>query len=214
MNLEGTIISFLGDSITESFGPRIRYDTRIERSAKLKKACNYGICGTRMAHQFQPSPNPRHDLCMCARIYDMEKSSDIIVVYGGTNDYGHGDAPFGTMEDETFTTFCGAVDFMMRTLPTLYPDAVIVFLTPSRREGDLKIRSLSNPTAKPLLDYVNVILEKGKQYDIPVLDLYHNLGINPNIPEERDAYTLDGLHFNDPGYEKLANCIMDFLRAL
>ena len=50
-----------------------------------------------------------------------------------------------------------------------------------------------------------------KQFDIPVLDLYHNLGLDPQCFE---AYTMDGLHFNDAGHEILAQKLKDFIEAL
>ena len=57
---------------------------------ELKKVNNYGIGGTRIAHQNVPSEKPRYDLCFCGRAYNMERNADIIVVYGGVNDYIHG----------------------------------------------------------------------------------------------------------------------------
>lgn len=39
----------------------------------------------------------------------MDRNCDIVVVYGGVNDYAHGDAPIGTPEDTTPSTFYGAV---------------------------------------------------------------------------------------------------------
>ncbi len=38
----------------------------------------------------------------------MDNDADIIIVFGGTNDFGNGDAPFGEMSDRTPYTFYGA----------------------------------------------------------------------------------------------------------
>lgn len=54
MELEGKIINFLGDSITEGAGvddPQNIYVARIGRMCGLKVANNYGISGTRIARQ-------------------------------------------------------------------------------------------------------------------------------------------------------------------
>ncbi len=80
----------------------------------LEATYNHGISGTRLAHQSVPSECPRHDMRLCGRAYDLVKDADVIIVYGGVNDYIHGDAHFGTMKDDTPATFCGAVDFLMR----------------------------------------------------------------------------------------------------
>ncbi len=220
MELNGKIIDFLGDSITEGVGvtdrANNRYDNRLKKMCELKAVHNYGIGGTRIAHQSTPSEKPRYDLCFCGRAYDLDKDADIIVVFGGSNDYGHGDAPMGAIGDKTPATFCGAVWFLMNFLKTEYANKTIVFMTPARRVGDTEIpkRQEKQADAKPLVAYANVIEETAKQFDIPVLNLYENLGIDPNIPEQRAKYTTDGLHFNDVGHEYIAKVLMDFLKSL
>ncbi|MBR5633064.1 MAG: SGNH/GDSL hydrolase family protein [Clostridia bacterium] len=66
MELQGKIIDFLGDSITEGVGVtdkvNNRYDNVLRREYGLKETYNYGIGGTRLAHQSKPSAKPRHDL--------------------------------------------------------------------------------------------------------------------------------------------------------
>ena len=91
MKLEGLTVNFLGDSITEGTGvinvAENRYDNRLKRMYNLGATNNYGIGGTRLAHQEKPSDKPRYDLCFCGRAYNMDPSADLIVVYGGVNDY-------------------------------------------------------------------------------------------------------------------------------
>ena len=66
MELKGKTINFLGDSITEGAGvsdiQNNRYDNRLKAMLELKKLNNYGIGGTRIAHQSVPSEEPRYDL--------------------------------------------------------------------------------------------------------------------------------------------------------
>ena len=224
MELKGRIIDFLGDSITEGYGvedcANNRYDSILKRECELKEAYNYGIGGTRLAHQRVPSEKPRYDLCFCGRAYNLDPSADIIVVYGGVNDYIHGDAPIGEMGDQTPATFCGAVWWLMNFLKTTYVGKPIVFMTPARtyRDGISDLvpsnRLCKLPDAKPLLFYVETIKETAKQFDIPVLDLYHNLGIDPHDPEDHANLTVDGLHFNDAGHKIIAAKLKAFLEAL
>lgn len=224
MNLENKIIDFLGDSITEGVGvedrKNNRYDNVIKRKCHLKDTFNYGVSGTRLAHQSVPSEKPRFDLCFCGRVYDINPEADIMIVYGGINDYIHGDAPIGAPEDTTPATFYGAVEFLMHHLKENHPDKTIVFLTPAHscysdiREWKPSPRPIKRSDALPVIDYVNIILEKGKKHGIPVLNLYETLGIDPNKEEDRLRYTADGLHFNDAGHAVLADRIIQFLEAL
>ena len=225
MDMKGFKVNFLGDSITEGSGVKdiahCRYDNRLKEMCHLSAVNNYGIGGTRLAHQVCPSGKPRHDLCFCGRVYNMDTSADMIVVYGGVNDYLHGDAPFGQIGDTTPATFCGGVYFLMNYLQENYKDKPVIFMTPARcyyeREtDDLKVSPHPNkqPDAKVLLDYVEVIQETAKQFHFTVLDLYHRLGIDPHDPEHYAAYTADGLHFNDAGHGILAQRLKEFIESL
>ena len=224
MDLNGKIIDFLGDSITEGVGvsdrANNRYDNVMRREYNLKATYNYGIGGTRIAHQSVPSAKPRHDLCFCGRAYNMNKDADIIVVYGGVNDYFHGDAYIGKPEDTTPLTFWGGVNFLMSLLKENYAGKTIVFMTPAREcvhgiTDELPSpRPIKKEDAKPLIHYVDIIKEAGEKHGIPVLDLYHNLPINPNIPEHTEKYTVDGVHFNDAAHAIIAKTLGDFLLAL
>ena len=225
MELTGKIIDFLGDSITEGYGvadrENNRYDNILKRECQLKAAYNYGIGGTRLAHQRVPSDKPRYDLCFCGRAYNLDPTADIIVVYGGVNDYLHGDAPVGKMGDQTPATFCGAVWWLMNFLKTQYQDKTVVFMTPARYCGQGKKSDTvphphagKLPDAQPLLFYVETIKETAKQFGIPVLDLYHTLGIDPHDPDDCNNLTIDGLHFNDERHKIIAARLKDFLQAL
>ena len=224
MILQDKIIDFLGDSITEGVGVtnrgENRYDNVLKKLCGLRAVYNYGIGGTRLAHQQKPSAKPRHDLCFCGRAYDLNPDADIIVVYGGVNDYIHGDAPIGQYGDETPATFYGAVRFLMNLLRTQYADKTVVFLTPARlfyfgmSGAEPSIRENKREDALPLLGYTEIIKKTAAEFDIPVLDMHEKLGIDPTDPEQYEKYTVDGLHFNDAGHHHIAACLRDFLQEL
>ena len=224
MELKGKVINFLGDSITEGVGvtdiENCRYDNRIHKQYGLAAHYNYGVGGSRLAYQSVPSEKPAHDLYFLGRAYKMYKDADIVVVYGGVNDYIHGDAYFGTMEDTSVTTFCGAVWCLMNYLQTEYAGKTVVFMTPAHMhfkgtsDKEVSPRPMKKPDAKPLQAYVDVIKARGKEFGIPVLDLFEKLGVDPNNEAQRDAYTVDGLHFNDDGQAFLAKALGEFLSEL
>ena len=225
MNIKGFKVNFLGDSITEGVGvddwDNCRFDNRLAKLCQLSGHNNYGVGGSRLAHQIHPSEKPRYDLCFCGRAYLMDTSADMVIVYGGVNDYIHGDAPFGEPGDTTPATYCGGVYFLMNYLRENYGDKPIVFMTPARCFLRKQVDDLypsnhekKSVPGKPLLAYVEVIQETAKQFGIPVLDLYHDLGIDPHDEASFDAYTMDGLHFNDAGHGIIAEKLKAFIEAL
>ena len=214
MKLQGIKANFLGDSITEGAGvPDVRYaywNVLKEHSGMAEARC-YGIGGTRIARQKTPSSNPRWDLDFCSRVDEMDPDADLVVVFGGTNDFGHGDAPFGTPDDRTPDTFYGALHFLMRSLVEKYPTAAIVFMTPMHRAVEKKPE---RPDVPCLGEYVRAIKEVAPCYSIPVFDLYANANINPQIEAQRDLYTKDGLHPNIAGAARIAERLENFLLSL
>ena len=220
MELKGKIINFLGDSITEGHSvediPNNRYDNVLKSMCGLKEVYNYGIGGTRIAHQNKPSEKARWDLNFCGRAYDLYPNADIIVVYGGVNDYYHGDAVFGEVGDKTRETFCGSVDFLLSILHELYPGSQVVFMTPAHCLNDAKPSVSLHKTVPgyPLIKYVRAIEEIASLHDVPVLNLYEKLPIDPNDPEDCQKYTAEGLHFNDAGHKIIAETLKMFLENL
>ncbi len=224
MECKGKIVDFLGDSITEGVGveniQENRYDNILKRKLNLKEIYNYGISGTRIAHQICPSEKPRYDLCFCGRAYDLNPKADIIIVYGGINDYIHGDAPIGKMGDTTPATFYGGVDFLMRFLTESYSNAKVIFLTPARCVFDSihyskpSDRAEKREDAREVRFYGEVIMKTAEKYNIPVLDLFEKLPIEPANLKQREKFTADGLHFNDEGHKILAETIAEFLMNL
>ena len=217
MELRGKKVNFLGDSITEGVGvedPKNRFADRLAARFGLI-ARNYGICGTRIARQHVPSENPRYDLDFCSRVAEMDPDADVVVVFGGTNDFGHGDAPLGVMSDRTADTFYGALHVLYSSLLEKYPAAEIVVLTPLHRFNESD--PAKNPRRTPpllLRPFVDAIREVAEYYALPVLDLYAMSGLQPCVPTIMERYVPDGLHPNDAGHEILARRIGAFLSAL
>lgn len=89
---------------------------------------NYGIGGTRIARQSKQSAEERWDKDFCSRVSTMQNEADAVVVFGGTNDYGHGDAPTGSMNDRTPDTFYGALHTLYSSLIEKYIGASIVVI--------------------------------------------------------------------------------------
>ena len=218
MNLKGLKINFLGDSITEGHGcssEEKRFTDKIAAEYGAITRC-YGIGGTRLARQTAPSGNPRHDLDFPSRVAEMDPDADVVVVFGGTNDFGHGDAPLGTFADRTPYTFYGACHHIMTRMHERFPGKPMVILTPLHRLNEDNPKGDGNKAynVAPLKVYVNIIREVAEFYSIPVLDLYAESGIQPKVDVIRERYCPDGLHPNDAGHELLAKKIFAYLKAM
>lgn len=216
MELKGTKINFLGDSITEGAGtssPDRMFTMLIER--EYGAICqNYGIGGTRIARQKTPTEE-KWDRDFISRVPEMDNDADIVVVFGGTNDFGHGDAPLGTMSDRTPYTFYGALHCLYTALTEKYPDVPVVILTPLHRLNEDSPKGDNKPEpVGTLKEYVNIIREVAEYYSFPVLDLFKESGLQPKIPVIQQKYVPDGLHPNDDGNAILAHKIARFLETL
>ena len=216
MELKGTKINFLGDSITEGAGTSSHdkmFTMLIER--EYGAICqNYGIGGTRIARQKTPTEE-KWDRDFISRVPEMDNDADIVVVFGGTNDFGHGDAPIGTMSDRTPYTFYGALHCLYTALTEKYPDVPVVILTPLHRLNEDSPKGDNKPApVGTLKEYVNIIREVAEYYSFPVLDLFKESGLQPKIPIIQQKYIPDGLHPNDDGNAILAHKIARFLEML
>ena len=225
MDWQGKKINFLGDSITYGAGVADRennvFPARLKRMLSLAEARNYGVNGTRIAPRKEPLNASWDSENFIARAARMDPDADGVVVLGGTNDFGHGDAPLGAPGDRTTETFYGSLHVLMQTLIGRYPGKMILFLTPLHRRlendpwGDRK--EDGTPYKKypdhPLVDYVQAIRETAEYYSLPVLDLWAMSGLQPAVPEIKAQFMPDALHPNDAGQELLAERIAGFLRA-
>lgn len=217
MDLAGKKIAFLGDSITEGCGTSSIEHTfwNVLGQKTGAQVFGYGIGGTRIAPQRVPS-DPRADQDFISRVDGMIPDADVVVVFGGTNDFGHGDAPFGTRGDQTSETFCGALHVLFTKLYERYPAAQLVVMTPTHRlsETDSVMNEFGVRRCGNLRTYVQAIRDAAEDFAVPVLDLFRVSGIQPSVPALREAYMPDGLHPNDAGHAKIADKLIGFLQTL
>ncbi|MDO4326829.1 MAG: SGNH/GDSL hydrolase family protein [bacterium] len=204
---EGKIINCLGDSITQGVGnDNHSWVSMLEELLPVKKINNYGISGTTV------SLFPEKGKEFVSRFRDMDKDADVIIVFGGINDFNHS-LPLGTMESEGEDSFYGAVKTIVRGLLEQYPLADIMFITPMKAFGfkDYPHWNTLNADGHRLVDYRNAILEVCNYYSIPVLDLFSQSNLTPDIPACKEKLLCDGLHPSRLGYERMTRKIYNFL---
>ena len=221
MELKNKKINFLGDSITYGAGvsgPDKIFHSILKESVGLAEARNYGIGGTRYAIQHGTPNYPKDDYVdinsFAERFDEMDNDADAVVVFGGTNDYGHGDAPMGRFEDRDPHTFYGACHYLFINLQKKYPGKPIVVMTPTHRLNECSRYSERDFIRGSLREYVHIIREVAEYYGLPVLDLYATGGMQPEVDTVREMYMPDGLHPNDAGHVIIAAKLEKLLRDL
>lgn len=198
--LKNTIVNFLGDSITE--GPIYKgYTSYVDiLSARTGiTARNYGITSSRITYK-----SDRTD-AFCTRYTNMDDNADVVIVFGGTND--HTDVPLGTWGDSTNDTLNGAIKILIEGLLTKYAGKAIGFVIPLPKIGNIG-------DTGTLKNYVDAIKYACKQYSVPVLDLYTQSGLAPNLAIQRTILMPDGLHPNYTGQELISYKIEAFIKML
>lgn len=212
MEVKGKTALFLGDSITMGCGT-----SEIEKTSFVSvfgaisgaNVINYGVSGTRIARQISADGDDFNK-----RAERMQDGADLVVVFGGTNDFGHGDAPFGDFSDRTELTFCGALHVLFNKLITKYPEAKIVVLTPLHRLSEDSTVNDLGMACKPLCEYVAAIKRAAEYYSLPVLDLWAESGIQPKVDAIKQRFMPDGLHPSDAGAKIIAEKLYNFTKKL
>ncbi len=209
-------IIFLGDSITEGAGAsRIGNDY----VSKVAEICgngviteNFGVSGTRFARQTAPTGIRTFDYDFQMRAEVMSKDADKVFVFGGTNDYGHGDAPIGSEDDDSPYTFHGGLNNVIKKLCEIYGKDKIAFMLPTRRfdEEDLFGEGHRTEPTLNLRGYVDIIRAKCEKLGIGYIDLYMG-GIPKPETNAGDEFSVDGLHPNDKGHLLIAEKIKKYL---
>ena len=217
MNIKNATVKFLGDSITQGVGAseeEKRYTDRF-RVMTGAEVYNYGISGTRIAKQqkypgyeWKPAWDDNDFIYRLEK--EMEEGADVIVIFGGTNDYGHGNAPFGEENDREPDSFIGACHYLFANTVIKYPEARHIVMTPLHREGE----DTPNSRGKVLSDYVKAIKDIAGTYGFDILDLFEKCPIDPRDADNKEKYAPDGLHPSDEGHEMVAGMLANFIEKL
>lgn len=213
----GKVASFLGDSITYGAKTTKIYHQYLKELVGFSTCNNYGVDGASITN---------HSNGICTRYNNVASDSDIIFIFGGTNDFYY-NKPLGewyTLSGTTrtlnkdMTTFRGALAVICDGLITKFPTKQIVLMTPIHRDRlrnqqtDLE----ANASGLYLDDYVKCVKEAGRIFGIPVIDLNGESGLYPMNTENANAYfhTDDKLHPNANGHLKIAKVIQGKLRTI
>ena len=213
-SLRGKKIAVLGDSITAN-----NLFTNALASISGCTILNYGISGSTISSV----QNPFID-----RVSGMSTDVDLVLVFGGVNDWQKG-ASLGSFAEENTqgnSTFYSALFGLMDALKNKYQNASIfkpiVFMTPihcnytgspNKLEWSLVGGSLVENTygGSVMSNYVKAIKEVAEFNALPVIDSHAISNLMPYNANNRTKYFQDGLHPNAAGASVLAKAVYDEL---
>ena len=206
-------INFLGDSITAGSGassPDYNYVSLVGKALHCEVR-NYGVSGTRIAKQKTPSKEASFDEYFLLRAQKMDRDADMVFVFGGTNDYGHGDAEMGVFGTQDTDTFIGAFEELISYMVGVYGKNKVHFILPLPRYNQDNVRGegLKTTALYPLSEYIETEKKILKDRGIPYIDLSDLF----SVPKTNtgDALTVDGLHPNDAGHALIAAKICAYI---
>lgn len=133
---------------------------------------------------------------------------EILIIEHGVNDYLTGVELDNPDDPYDRTTYGGALRYTLKQFQTIRPDLRIILCTPTycwfyAEEVSCQQKDCGGGY---LEDYVNKELEIAEEFDVEILDNFHDSGIGGSFANWSD-YTEDGLHLNETGRKLIAQRI-------
>ena len=207
------VINFLGDSITQGAGASSEEKNYVSLVGSMLgyTVRNYGVGGTRIARQTTPSVEAIYDQDFLLRSETME-DADFVFVFGGTNDFGHGDAELGDLDSTDIYTFCGAVNTLLDNLSTRYGKENLCVILPLHRHDENNPYGEGNKLKAGALlkEYYSLVQTLAEKRGLDILNF--DKEFPTPTTNTGDALTVDGLHPNDDGHKIIAEKICEYLR--
>ena len=186
-------IQAFGDSITDDSWRRNKTtwltllpDYLTQRQLVIK---NEAVGGSHIGHGHVDSQTGKYHELEYNYVYDLitneeifDPTSDIIIMFVGTNDFNS--RPLGTWGDSTVDTFYGAARLICEFI-SQHTDAIFFVVTPIARPYDVDTEKQLNADGErvnaygaTLRDYADALIRTCEFYQFPVIDLFHDLGLN------------------------------------
>ena len=204
------IIDILGDSITYGVGANPSTNRYADKLGEYLNATiiNHGVSGSKISNvsgDSVPSFLDRKD--------QISSDANIILVFGGTNDYWHKATNLGDPSSTSESEYNGALNILIEYLQTNHPTAAIYFVTPPNQQYSGSTCDTDHGHGV-LKDFRDATLARCSEHGIPVIDLYGISGMDiAHNAKHLAQYSTDGVHPNNAGYDKIARTIAAYLLA-
>lgn len=208
-------ITIMGDSLTEGSNldeevqATANYPAVLQEILGCKEIVNLGIGGSSIS-------SLGHD-AMVERWRDIPKDSDIIIVFGGTNDMLFENKwDFGFIEyDKRMTeeTFCGDLDILTSKIEYRYREhndenyCKMIFINPPSNTVATGFYNVDPGNHVHQSQFAAAINQIAPEYSFEVIDFYNNNILNSHDPAVQAEFMPDGIHGNEAGYRIIAEHI-------
>ncbi len=192
----------MGDSIThgtgdgETFGVVANYFAKVIANQYGYELKNYGTNGTTIAEQDEWRPT-----CSLCNYIDETYKADVLLVAGGTNDYGR-NVEIGNERDTDKTTFYGALKIFFEKAKVKYNKIIVI--TPINRK-----QHEQNEKGYCLQDYRDAIEKVASKYGATIID-----GRNVPIDGNDERLIPDGLHPSADGQKVYSEFLLKALKTI
>lgn len=211
MELDEKKLAFLGDSITYGVcldDLKNSYFNRIIGSYRWSEIHNHSLKGSRIGY-FIGQENL--GTSFVDRYPQMPDNMDVVIVFGGTNDFGICNDPIGTPQDNTPHTFYGALNVLIKGLKNKNPGAYIIFLTPLHRRNE---NTPNQYTGALFIEYIQAIRDRARVHEIHLVDLYEAESLQPTEGYYETLIYHDGIHPTDACHKLIAEEVIKYLNAI
>ena len=206
-------IAILGDSLTaasnltEAEQKKYAYPVILQEILGAKEVLNLGIGGSTVSSCSNSYP-------MVERWSDIPRDTDIIIVFGGSNDcLFENKWQFGNIEYDlrmNKDTFCGDLDRMASAMKYSFLDtntenqSKMFFVNPPStilNDGVYNVDPGNMVHQRSFAEAINAIVPS---YEFDVIDMYNNNLLNSHDKEVYEKLVTDGIHPNPEGYRIIA----------
>jgi len=208
-------ITIMGDSLTSASNltdedkEKYSYPAQLQQILGCKEIVNMGIGGSSICEI--------GDYPMVERWNDIPKDSDIIIVFGGTNDtLFENKWEYGNLEYEKRMksgTFCGDLDKLTACIENSYVKdneenyCKLLFVNPPANivsDAWYQVNPVNILPQSAFAEAINVI---APTYGFEVIDMFNNNILNTHDENVKKEFMPDGIHGNAEGYRIMAEHI-------
>lgn len=138
---------------------------------------------------------------LTGKVSQVDADADLVIVFGGTNDYWHKNVSIGTADSTDSRTFVGALRYIHTYLKTERPQAQLLFVFPPDQTFQGK-PSTTDFGYGTLDDFRAAFLHFCGEEQVPCLDL-------GDTEFDSAQHSGDGVHPNAAGHQIIAQAIFD-----
>jgi len=207
-------ITILGDSITQASNlseeERLEYayPVILQEILGCKEVVNLGVGGSTISTV--------GDDAMVERRKEIEYDSDIIIVFGGTNDclfenkWEYGELEYSKrMKDDTFCGDCDKLYSKIEYHATRNEEnyCKLICINPPSTVLNDAVYAIDPGNMVHQREFAKAINEIAPTYGFEVIDFYNNNILNTHDRQVQEAFMPDGIHGNAEGYRIIAEHI-------